>query len=129
MVATTTIEGMGQLRRALAAVPEVARGHVASAVATTVFAVQQRARSLVPVLSGDLKRSIGTSKSRNGLSGGVGVSSPATFYWRFTEFGTRYAPARPFFRPAAESEQNDFVQRLRAIGPRLERDLSVGRLL
>jgi HK97 gp10 family phage protein len=63
----------------------------------------------------------------NSLTGSVGVSSRDTGYWRYVEFGTRYMAAQPFFRPAAEEERNAFIQRMRDVGPRLERDLSVSR--
>lgn len=31
---------------------------------------------------------------------GVGLAGGDTFYWRFLEFGTRHARAKPFMRPA-----------------------------
>ncbi len=126
----TTIQGMDGLRRALKAVPEVASAHISDAIGLTTFAVAQRARSLVPVASGVLKASIGTtkpSKTRTGINGNVGLTDARAYYWRFVEYGTKHMAARPFFRPAAESESDDFVQRLRAIGPKIEREMSGGR--
>lgn len=121
------LEGFAPLQRALVAAPELARTHASSAVAASTFAVAQRARALVPVDSGDLQRSITTSNIVRGLTGRVGLNTPDTSYWRYVEFGTRFMPARPFFRPAAEMERESFIQRMRAIGPRLERDLSASR--
>lgn len=40
----------------------------------------------------------------SGEIAGKGKANPGgdTFYWRFVEFGTKNAPARPFMRPAME---------------------------
>lgn len=122
-----SLEGFGPFQRALAQAPEVVRTHASSAVASSTFAIAQRARALVPVDTGDLQRSITTSTVVRGLTGRIGLSTPDTSYWRYVEFGTRFMPARPFFRPAAEMEREGFIQRMRSIGPRLERDLSTGR--
>lgn len=122
------LDGFAQLQRALVTAPEVVKTHASSAVATSTFAVAQRARSLVPVATGTLKSSIESGNVVRGLSGRVGVSSSAD-YWRYVEFGTRNMPAQPFFRPAAELERAAFIQRMRDIGPRLERDLSRGAFL
>lgn len=124
---TVTLTGFDALQRALAGAPEAVRDMSSSAIASSAFAIAQRARALVPVASGDLKRAIATSMVARGLTGSVGLSTPDTPYWRYVEFGTRFMAARPFFRPAAEMERDSFVQRMRDIGPRLERDLSTGR--
>lgn len=122
------LDGFEKLQRALKTAPDVVRTHASSAVATSTFAVAQRARSLVPVATGTLKASIESGNVVSGLSGRVGVSSSAD-YWRYVEFGTRNMSARPFFRPAAELERGAFIQRMRDIGPRLERDLSRSNFL
>jgi HK97 gp10 family phage protein len=123
------LEGFAPLQRALVRAPDLVRVHASSAVASSTFAVAQRAKALVPVSTGNLKRAIGTTRTVNGLTGNVGITDASAYYWRYVEFGTRHAPARPFFRPAAESERDGFIQRMRQIGGRLERDLSSGRLL
>jgi HK97 gp10 family phage protein len=124
-----TLEGFESTRRALVAAPERARVHASSAVAASTFAITQRSRSLVPIDTGRLKSAIGSSRVVSGLQGSVGITDREAFYWRFVEFGTRRMSARPFFRPAAEQERNVFIQRMRDIGPSLERDLSTGRFL
>lgn len=126
---TLSLDGFGPLQRALKAAPDVVRNYASSAVATSAFAVAQRARSLVPVATGTLKREIESSRVVGGLTGRVGIASAAGSYWRFVEFGTIRMPARPFFRPAAEAESEAFIQRMRSIGSKLERDLSAGRFL
>lgn len=122
-----TLEGFGPLQRAIASAPAVVKAHASSAVAASTFAIVQRAKALVPVATGTLKSTIEASRVVGGLTGGVGIASSAGFYWRFVEFGTVRMPARPFFRPAAEAESNTFIDRMRAIGPKMERDLSTGR--
>lgn len=122
-----TLEGFEKTMKALQSAPDVARTHASNAIAASTFAVAQRARSLVPVDTGELKRSIESSRpTAKGLTGRVGVSGSA-HYWRFVEFGTRYMAARPFFRPAAEMERREFIERMRRIGTLVERDLVAGR--
>lgn len=126
-MATITLDGFDAFRNVMRAAPEVVRAHASQAVAASTFAIAQRARALVPVATGELRRSIESSHVTNSLNGRVGTNTRAAFYWRFVEFGTVTQSARPFFRPAAEAESNAFVARMRAIGPRLERDLSSSR--
>jgi HK97 gp10 family phage protein len=123
------LEGFGPLQRALVRAPDVVKDHASSAVAASVFAVVQRARALVPVATGDLRAAIdGATTGTSGRVGLVALGGPrGPFYWRFVEFGTKNMAARPFFRPAAEGEREAFIHRIRQIGPRLERDLSVSR--
>ncbi len=126
---TMTLDGLQALQRAITSAPAVVRTHASSAVAASSFAIAQSARALAPVATGTLRANIISSRVVGGLTGSVGLASKEAFYWRFVEYGTVNAPARPFFRPAAETESGPFIQRMRAIGPRLERDLSAGRLV
>lgn len=126
---TMTLEGFESTRRALVAAPERVRVHASSAVAASTFAVTQRAKSLVPRDTGLLQSAIGSTRVVSGLQGRVGITTREAHYWRYVEFGTRHMPAQPFFRPAAEQERNVFIQRMRAVGPKIERDLAVGRFL
>lgn len=125
-----TLTGFAALQRALVAAPDVVKTHSTTAVAISAYSVAERAKVLVPEDTGTLRRAITSNPSRDGLVSNVGLAKSdfeSTYYWRFIEFGTRYKEARPFFRPAAEMESAIFIQRMRAIGPRLERDLSTGR--
>lgn len=124
-----TLDGFEQTQKALAAVPEVARTHASSAVAVSTFAVAQTARAMVPVDTGRLRDSITSNKpTARGLVGRIGLdSASAAGYWYFVEYGTVRTEAKPFFRPAAEQERNAFIERMRRIGPAIERDMSAGR--
>lgn len=133
---TATLEGFEATKRALASVPDKAKLLAADAVAKSTFAVEQSARAKASRgLTGRLRAAI-TSKS-TGTSGRVGIAPGfglngrpgPEIYWRFVEYGTVRVPARPFFRPAAEGEKDQYIKRMREIGPKLERDLSSGRTL
>jgi len=124
------LEGFESLQRALARAPEAVKPYATSALTAAAYSIASRAKSLVPVNTGTLRSAITYNVARAGLSAGVGLEKSDfedTGYWRFVEFGTKHMPARPFFRPAAEAERDAFVQRMKAIGPKLERDLSTGR--
>jgi HK97 gp10 family phage protein len=99
----------------------------ADVIAKSSFAVAQRMRALVKVRTGKLKSQIVSAST--GLNGRVGFASKDVFYWLFVEFGTVRVPARPFVRPGAEAEAEPYVRAMAAIGPKLERDFSAGRLL
>lgn len=130
-----TLDGFEKTRRVLASAPDVFKAYSADAVQASSFAVSQQARSLVREDTGALKSKIGYTV--RGLSGRVGIEAGVAYgrnpqkYWRFVEFGRRLGnrPAHPFFRPAAERERLQFVQRMRQVGQRAERDLSAGRFL
>lgn len=128
MAKTVRIDGIDRTIQAFRRAPDVARLHASGAVTVTSFAIAQRARAAAPVDSGLLKSSIESTKAGKGLSSRVTVDG-AAYYWRFIEFGTRRMAARPFIRPSAEAESGDFVQRMRDIGPKVERDLAVSRFL
>jgi len=120
-----TLEGMDALRAAVTEAPVALRKHVSGAIRETTYAIADRAKALVPRDSGDLYRAIEAqppAATGSSLIGRVGLSDRSVYYWRFVEFGTRYMAARPFFRPAAESERERFIGRLQAIGPRLASD-------
>lgn len=61
-------------------------------------------RYTVGVRGGSLSTYSNTKRNRRkGVVGKKYEKQSTTFYWRFLEFGTVRAPARPFLRPAFES--------------------------
>jgi HK97 gp10 family phage protein len=120
------LEGFKETSRKLRAIPEETREQAYEAIRVTTFSARQRAVAGAPRASGTLKSSI--YSTTHGLTGRVLVS-PAAFYWRFIEYGTRFQPARPFVRPAAEAETNAFNERVRQIGMATERSWESGRSL
>lgn len=129
---TMKLEGFEQLQGALKSAPERVKTYASDAVEASAFSIAQRARALVPVATGDLKAAIeSASTGTSGRVGLVALGGPTgpSYYWRFVEFGTVRHPAHPFFRPAADIESEVFINRMRAIGPKLERDMSAGRFV
>ena len=120
------LEGFEATRRAVQRVPDEVRSHMAGVIQTTTFSAAQRTKALARRRTGFLVSRI--SASSRGLSGRVVIGSDA-YYWRFPEYGTKFMAATPFVRPAAELESVDFVERVRQVGNRLERDFAAGRLL
>jgi HK97 gp10 family phage protein len=120
-----TITGLEALQAAITETPKILRKHLAGAIRESTFAVADGMRRLAPHRTGELLSAItATVSSGSGLSGSVGFDSPRVFYWRFLEFGTVRMPPRPFIRPAAEAEAPRYIQRIQAIGPRLESDVA-----
>ncbi len=130
---TMTLEGLEPLKALVAKTPDLVKLFMGDVVSSTAYGVAQRAKALVPVATGSLKRSI--TFTARGLNGRIGIASTEIFegdrrpdvYWRFVEFGTVRVPARPFFRPATEAESVDFERRIRGVATKIERDLSGGR--
>lgn len=86
------------------------------------------AKLLVAVDKGLLKKSIAAimrgSSGYVGIRGGGGArgrgGAGPERYWYYIEFGTKHAAARPFFRPAAESDKGRFVSGMTSIGVEIE---------
>lgn len=74
-------------------------GPVGKEIARRTIQVDRRAKGLCPVDTGRLRASIAwrLGKDSRGLLGIVGTS---TAYAPYVEFGTRYAAAQAFLRPA-----------------------------
>lgn len=84
----------------LPAVSAAIRPLVVAEVQRATYDVEARAKQIVPVKTGNLRRSIHSVFENGGLRGIVG---PSVLYGKFVEFGTRRMAARPYMRPAAEA--------------------------
>lgn len=125
---TMKLDGMEALQRAITSAPEAVKVGTADAIAKTAFAIAQRAKMLVPVRTGTLKRAIVSSATPT--NGRIGIEAgPAVKYWHMVEHGTVKMPAHPYFRPAADAEETDFLRRIQDIGTKLEQDWSSGSAL
>lgn len=87
--------------------PTVARRVASKALLAAAKPVVTEAKRLVPVLSGDLKRSLTSQSVRGGETSSrkaVNIGSRG-FGWRahFLEFGTKHAAPHPFIRPAMDT--------------------------
>lgn len=124
MRVTLRVEGLAEARRQLRDLGRsVDRRATLRALTAGGEVIAERARSLVPVESGQLRDSIavgtelrhfgpvarggvigqaGIPVSGSGINVYVGPSSPDGFYGHMVEFGTIFAAARPFMRPALD---------------------------
>ena len=49
---------------------------------------------------------------RVGIRGGAKQNDETPWYWRMSEFGTKYHPARPFLQPALEQNEQEVYDTL-----------------
>lgn len=124
--------GIGRLQRRLAAIPREVREAVKPALLRSAEEMAATMRTFVPVRDGDLRDSIevtpgGQTTPAYSQPGGsmtvpenaaaVTVGNHAVRYGHLVEYGTRKAPARPFFWPAARLHQTKARNRIkRAVG-------------
>lgn len=94
----------------LPTMPAAIRAAVGQAVKMTTRDIEARAKGLVPVRTGTLRRSI-TSQFPSELTGRVG---PSVEYGLYVEMGSRKRAGRPYMRPAAEQASSGFVSAVRA---------------
>lgn len=131
------LEGLAELKRAFKALPEVTRDRLNDATSKTAFAILQREKSLVPVRTGALRDALDWSMSEKTGIARVGVRKGATgpdgerpgLYAHLVEFGhagSHPAGPHPFAIPAAEAERENYLERCREAGRKVERDLSSG---
>lgn len=74
--------------------------------------IEARAKEEAPVDTGNLRNSIKTESSSDGLSAAVGTHVE---YGIYQEFGTYKMPAHPYMRPAAEAVEPSFIEALKEI--------------
>jgi HK97 gp10 family phage protein len=89
--------------------PAEARALVVRQVSTSTYDVEARAKAVVPVLTGTLRRSIHSVFENGGLRG---ICGPSVDYGQYVEFGTRHMPSRPYMRPAAATVLPKFAEAL-----------------
>lgn len=111
MVGTITFEikGAAELNRVLRTIgPRSARSGGMKALRAAAKPIIAEAKRLVPVRTGDLKRSITTnpkrSRAERELTLLIGFRPPVSRRAHLTEFGTVHSKAQPFIRPALDSQ-------------------------
>ena len=134
-----SVTGLAELERFLAELPERLQVKIArAALAAGAREIRDEARKIVPVKSGDLRKTIRAS-TRRGKDGMVTASiragSKKAFYAHFVEYGTQPhdirsknggamrvgkafrvvmrhpgAKAKPFMRPALDSKARDAIE-------------------
>lgn len=113
------LEGVAELERAMKEFgPRFVNNTSGRALRAMAKPVVQRARELVPVGSGALKKSITTKLHR--VRGGarvidVGFKTPTSRRAHLTEYGTRHSAAKPFMRPALDEEAQRSLDEMRRV--------------
>lgn len=113
MAVSGTIEGFDKVFKRLKELePKVAKKVLRQALRAGAKIIQTRAKANAPVLTGQTKKAIKIrAGKRSRGSVGVNVSIGARdyvgdqFYAAFHEYGTSKMQARPFMRPAYDSEK------------------------
>lgn len=100
------------LSNRLPSIPKALEAAAAREVATAGYDVEARAKQLVPVRTGTLRRSIHTVISNNGMTATIG---PSVDYGLFVEMGTHRMPARPYMRPAAAYVSPRFADAIKRV--------------
>jgi HK97 gp10 family phage protein len=133
-VANEAVKGLAQCRRAFKALPEITRNALADANEETAEHIRAGAVRRVPVRFAFLQRAITMRMNRKTGVATVGVArgqhvtpdgqmvDPAR-YAHFQEFGTEHHDAHPFMIPATEEQKGPHLQRVRAAGTQVERDM------
>lgn len=130
------IVGLKEANRALKRLPDVAKGEAQKVMDVTAFHVARSAQAKAPRSEdgshghqpGFLARSIEWVSRPRSASAVVGIAT-AAFYWKFLEYGTKFASARPFLRPAADEHrgehQRQMAEALGRAGSRIAREAKV----
>jgi len=113
-----TITGAKELERKLLGMePKLGRKVVRQALRKAAKPILARAKALVPVVSGALKKSLKIralkrKKHRYGVmvATSEGWFKGDEFYGAFVEFGTSKMPPHPFMRPAFDAEKKNAEQ-------------------
>lgn len=140
MSVTVEVRGLKELRAALLKLPVKMQGAaIYSALNAGAQPIKKDAQARVPVRTGVVKRAIRVSRSKvnkgkDGLTevmvnvkklgrkevrafkaagGKSGANPNDPYYWRFLEFGTSKMPAKPFLRPAFESNKGRSLEAIR----------------
>lgn len=116
------LEGQDDIRRAFARLRFGALSEVRVVVADSSEEIESEAKSRVPVLSGETKKSIRTIIRDGGLGASIGSGY---FLARFIEQGTKKLAARPFLNPAFQLVRPKYLARLETALNKAGREASV----
>lgn len=126
----TRIDGLDHALRQFRRAPDVAKKYIGGAIRVTEITLAQKVRNAAPADTGALRHAIGSKTT--GLTAKIEIEQGEIYgrrpdiYWRFVEFGSIHnSPARPFIRPAAETEQAPMIGRIKTAGVRLEAALQI----
>jgi HK97 gp10 family phage protein len=73
-----------------------------------------KATYVVGIRNGKKRKYVNSGKNRRiGRAGKTYETEGEAFYWRFTEFGTKKMPARPFVRPAFDAKKTEIIESIK----------------
>lgn len=110
------VHGAAEIERAMKELGQQAANRIArSALNRGGTPIVKRAKDLVPVNTGELKKAISKRLRRQRRGSDkqtlvIGIENPTSRRAHFTEFGTANSAASPFLRPAMDETQATVVQ-------------------
>ncbi|MGH3673531.1 MAG: HK97 gp10 family phage protein [Pseudonocardiaceae bacterium] len=113
-MAADAVEGMPQLRAALAKLRKDIHQGVTEGIADSAEAIRNRYRAGVNVDTGDLRSGVAVRPINGGAGAEIGVFDDSLYYAAYQEFGTSSIAANPALTSAAEVERVKFPQRIAA---------------
>ena len=99
---TFTLHGFDGLAGDLRRLEKDIRRAAKPAIARSAKKLENRIRAAAPIDSGELRRSITSKVSRDGMSATITAKARHALP---VEFGTRFRPASPFFYTTAKSQE------------------------
>ena len=116
ITATAKVFGLADLTKALAEIDSESKRNIIPATLREIAKpVQERAKQLVPVLTGKLRDSIRLSTGGPKKSGEARINVITRVpYWGQVEFGNVHQSAQPFLRPALIEQATELVNKFGA---------------
>jgi HK97 gp10 family phage protein len=115
MAGPSEVIGLREANAALRRLPELARAETQQVMDVTAFQVAALATRLAPDREPVARHGIHLKDAitwKRRRFGAVVAVDRRAFHWKFFEYGTKFMPARPMFRPAAVAFRDDHRRRL-----------------
>lgn len=133
-MSTVRIEGIDQIQALLnERAPRAARNLMRATVQAVAQNIAKDAKANAPKASGNLRKAIKAKRKKSPpnmptsqvIVGEGKGEKPDAFYWKFVEYGTRFATAKPFITPAKErAKANMRAMLVEEFGKKLEKQLA-----
>ena len=111
---SVTITGFERVELKLKYMQRALEAGLTDIAAAGGFVIENEAKMLAPVKTGNLRRSIHTEWSATPTRGEARVG-PSVDYAPYLEFGTRYMHPRPFLRPAFQNKKQEAYNEMKAM--------------